>query len=126
MSLASYHQACTRMARADYCGDGTSHTQDGTWIEYYDKLIKVKPEVGTGYLNKRIAINRLMDCEKKAQQTAEQDLQTATKDKDQDKITSAQAEVDKHKARIEDLKKQFDEMTKKLTDLAKNPPPAAK
>jgi hypothetical protein len=25
--LADYHQACTRMVRADYCGDGVSHTQ---------------------------------------------------------------------------------------------------
>jgi hypothetical protein len=37
-SLASYHQACTRMARADYCGDGTSHTQDGTIVDFYDNL----------------------------------------------------------------------------------------
>lgn len=38
VSLASYHQACTRMARADYCGDGTSHTHNGTIIDYYDNL----------------------------------------------------------------------------------------
>lgn len=37
-SLADYHQACTRMARADYCGDGVSHTQDGTLIDMYDNL----------------------------------------------------------------------------------------
>jgi len=37
-SLADHHQACTRMARADYCGDGTSHTQEGTLIDYYDSL----------------------------------------------------------------------------------------
>lgn len=30
------HQACTRMARADYCGDGSSHTFDGTGILIYD------------------------------------------------------------------------------------------
>ena len=35
-SLAPYHQACTRMARADYCGDGVSHTQDGTTIDMFD------------------------------------------------------------------------------------------
>jgi hypothetical protein len=29
VSLADHHQACTRMARADYCGDGTPHTFDG-------------------------------------------------------------------------------------------------
>jgi len=37
-SLADYHQACTRMARADYCGDGHSYTQDGTMIDIYDRL----------------------------------------------------------------------------------------
>ena len=43
VSLADYHQACTRMARADYCGDGTSHTVSGTLIDLYDDLrIQVK------------------------------------------------------------------------------------
>lgn len=37
-SLAPFHQACTRMARADYCGDGTPHTENGTWIDIYDVL----------------------------------------------------------------------------------------
>jgi hypothetical protein len=36
VSLASYHQACTRMVRADYCGDGRSFTRDGTLINLYD------------------------------------------------------------------------------------------
>lgn len=34
--MADLHQACTRMARADYCGDGTPHTVDGTKIDVYD------------------------------------------------------------------------------------------
>jgi hypothetical protein len=34
--LAPLHQACTRMARADYCGNGESHTRDGTPIDLYD------------------------------------------------------------------------------------------
>lgn len=43
ISLADYHQSCTRMARADYCGDGVSHTVDGTLIDLYDDLgIQVK------------------------------------------------------------------------------------
>lgn len=37
-SLADVHQACTRMARADYCGNGKSHTREATLIEYYDSL----------------------------------------------------------------------------------------
>jgi hypothetical protein len=36
--LALYHQACTRLVRADYCGDGKSYTQQGTFINLYDKL----------------------------------------------------------------------------------------
>lgn len=35
-SLAPLHQACTRALRADYCGDGTSHTVDGTVVNLYD------------------------------------------------------------------------------------------
>jgi hypothetical protein len=30
------HEACTRMARADYCGDGVPHTENGTMIDMYD------------------------------------------------------------------------------------------
>ncbi len=37
-SLQDYHQACVRMIRADYCGDGTAHTRDGTQINIYDRL----------------------------------------------------------------------------------------
>lgn len=36
--LADYHQACTRMVRADYCGDGVSYTQTGTPIHVLDEL----------------------------------------------------------------------------------------
>ena len=38
VSLADYHQACTRLIRADYCGNGTSYTLNGTLIEVYDGL----------------------------------------------------------------------------------------
>jgi ADYC domain len=38
VSLAAHHQACTRLVRADYCGDGTSHTVDGQWVNLYDAL----------------------------------------------------------------------------------------
>ena len=33
-----HHQACTRMARADYCGDGVPHTYDGTLIDVWDSI----------------------------------------------------------------------------------------
>ena len=35
-SLAAHHQACTRMLRADYEGDGRSFTKDGVTINVYD------------------------------------------------------------------------------------------
>ncbi len=38
VTLAQVHQACTRMARADYCGDGRSFTYDGTLINLWDLL----------------------------------------------------------------------------------------
>jgi len=37
-SLAAHHQACTRMLRADYFGDGRSFTKDGTTINVYDGI----------------------------------------------------------------------------------------
>lgn len=37
-SLAPYYQACVRMVRADYCGDGMGHTRNGTLIDLYDRV----------------------------------------------------------------------------------------
>lgn len=36
VSLAAHHEACSRMLRADYCGDGLSHTVDGVTIGLHD------------------------------------------------------------------------------------------
>jgi hypothetical protein len=36
--LAAMHWTCTRLARADYCGDGTPHTRNGTTINVWDRL----------------------------------------------------------------------------------------
>ena len=36
--VANLLQICTRMIRADYCGDGTSHTREGTWVNFVDGL----------------------------------------------------------------------------------------
>lgn len=47
-SLKEYHQACVRMIRADYCGDGTTHTRDGTQIDIYDRLGIQKRNIGSG------------------------------------------------------------------------------
>lgn len=37
-SLQPYHQACTRLLRADYCGNGQPYTVDGTLVDLYDGL----------------------------------------------------------------------------------------
>lgn len=37
-SLRAHFEACLRMVRADYCGEGTAHTRDGTEIDLYDDL----------------------------------------------------------------------------------------
>ncbi len=36
VDLKDLHQACTRMIRADYCGDGASHTEIGTEVDTFD------------------------------------------------------------------------------------------
>lgn len=42
------HAACTRMARADYCGDGTPWTMDGTSIGTFDSLgVQTRLAAGT-------------------------------------------------------------------------------
>lgn len=38
VSLEQHHQACTRMIRADFCGDGTSYTAEGKWVNLYDAV----------------------------------------------------------------------------------------
>jgi hypothetical protein len=38
VSMAEYHQACTRLIRADFCGDGTSYTVEGQWVNLYDTV----------------------------------------------------------------------------------------
>ncbi|MFL5345528.1 MAG: ADYC domain-containing protein [Hyalangium sp.] len=38
VSLEDYHQACTRLLRADFCGDGTPHTQNGNLVNIYDSV----------------------------------------------------------------------------------------
>src|SRR5262249_46161749 len=36
--LTNWFNACVRMMRGDYCGDGRPFTRDGTWIDIYDRL----------------------------------------------------------------------------------------
>jgi hypothetical protein len=49
--LLPYWRACTRMVRADYCGDGVPHTKNGTLIDMFDKIgiQKDEPFEGTEF-----------------------------------------------------------------------------
>jgi hypothetical protein len=49
-SLRDFHQACTRMVRADYCGNGKGHTREGTLIDIYDVLNIQTPTPNNGML----------------------------------------------------------------------------
>lgn len=46
---ADVHQSCTRLARADYCGDGRPWTLDGTAVDIYDAL-GVRTRIGDAEL----------------------------------------------------------------------------
>ena len=50
VSLRDHHQACTRMVRADYCGDGVTHTTNGTPIHVLDELGVQTVEIGLNYV----------------------------------------------------------------------------
>ncbi len=43
-ALGDYHQTCLRLKRADYCGEGHHHTENGHSIDVYDKLDVMAPE----------------------------------------------------------------------------------
>jgi len=47
--LLPYWHACIHMVRADYCGDGTPHTRDGTPIDVYDRIGIQHDEAGAGF-----------------------------------------------------------------------------
>jgi len=49
VSLLTYHDACVRAVRADWCGDGRSATQDGNLINLYDRQqVQVDTETWPG------------------------------------------------------------------------------
>lgn len=50
VSLSYHHQACTRMLRADYCGDGMPTTRDGTLVDIADSIGLESPEAPANWL----------------------------------------------------------------------------
>ena len=47
-SLEPYYQACVRLVRADYGGDGIGHTRNGTPIDLFDRIGIQRDETGPG------------------------------------------------------------------------------
>ena len=48
--LSYHHQACTRMLRADYCGNGMPTTRDGTLVDVADNVGMETPEAPASWL----------------------------------------------------------------------------
>jgi hypothetical protein len=48
VSLAPYYQACVRLVRADYGGDGIGHTRNGTPIDLFDRIGVQRDEIAPG------------------------------------------------------------------------------
>jgi hypothetical protein len=47
-SLGPYYQACVRLVRADYGGDGVGHTRNGTPIDLFDRIGIQRDETAPG------------------------------------------------------------------------------
>ena len=47
-NLGPYHQACTRMIRADYCGQGTPYTVAGKTVQVFDRA-GLRPRPASNY-----------------------------------------------------------------------------
>jgi len=64
-SLKELHQACTRMARADYCGNGRSYTREATLIDMYDGLgvLTRTPEESVGSNSRQWLFEAAWDSE---------------------------------------------------------------
>jgi tetratricopeptide (TPR) repeat protein len=86
-------------------------------IAYYDQVINAKPEALVAYVNKRIALLKMLNEEKKQKQTAESVL--AAYRKDAQKKQEALTRATEHQARIDELQAKVDELSAKITDLQK-------
>jgi tetratricopeptide (TPR) repeat protein len=94
---------------------------------YYDKVIAIKPDSLTAYVNKRIILVKYATHEQRQKEAKEQEAKDSAGDKAA--VEAAKAAAEKHQARIDELKKQVDEVTKLLTAAQKKaappqPPPA--
>jgi tetratricopeptide (TPR) repeat protein len=86
-------------------------------IEYYDRVIAVKPELPNTYLNKRIVMAKYMEYVRLQKEAKEQEARINYKDKKA--AAEATAAAVKHQERIDQLKVEFEELTKKFSEAAK-------
>ncbi len=86
-------------------------------LEYYDKIIAIKPDLPSSYINERIVCVKLADYEQKQKDAALKDAADAKKDPA--KLQELQAAAADHQARLDQLKKQIDEVTRKFADAQK-------
>jgi len=86
-------------------------------VEFYDKVIAVKPDDSGAYVNKRIVVGKLMQYEQIQKDAAAKEVEDAGKDKE--KADAAQKRVDEHQAKLDEYKKQLDELGKKIGEILK-------
>lgn len=87
-------------------------------VQYYDKVIAIKPDIPSSYINERIVFTKLLEYEQKEKDAALKDAAAAPK-KDAAKVQELQAAAADHQARIDQLKKQIDDVTHKFADAQK-------
>jgi tetratricopeptide (TPR) repeat protein len=85
-------------------------------IQYYDKVIALKPDIPATYINERIAFTKLTEYE---QNKKDADLKEARSTKDRAKVQELQADAADHQAKIDQLKPRIDDVTRKFADAQK-------
>jgi tetratricopeptide (TPR) repeat protein len=91
-------------------------------IEYYDKVIAIRPDIPASYINERIAFTKLLEYEQKEKDAAVKDAAASAKS-DPARAQQAQASAADHQTRIDQLKKQIDDVTHKFAVANSASPP---
>jgi tetratricopeptide (TPR) repeat protein len=88
-------------------------------IGYYDQAIAINPNAQIPYVNKRIALIKLANYEKKEKEVAEKEAQSPSLRKDHAKVAELKAKAEQHQARFDDYKRQSDELGAKISEMIK-------
>jgi tetratricopeptide (TPR) repeat protein len=87
-------------------------------LEYYDKVVAIKPDNPNTYVNQRVIMYKYIEHYKKQKTDAEAEAQTFEKSKDKDakeKMEAAKAKAEKAQAAIDETQKKIDATTAKWT-----------